>query len=365
MQTRLHRSEWNRQRLGDLRQRQIVRVAQQQHLALRRRQRREQAAEVARGRDRRRRQDVGERIDVDLRPPPADAVERQVAHHRIEKGLHLGGEHEAGEAAEQVGERILEDVEGIVAIAGVPLGQRHDPVAIAPIERLERLDLAAIGARHEIEVAGIGHCALRRSADGGIHVCSRSCSAAMIAGMSARVSSTARIGSPRLATRSGTVVMVWRAGSSRAVTSLQASGVDTGAPGFGPHGERRRDGLAEAVLEEVDVDLAAAIAQRPGDGGDVGQGADHQPRQHLGEGRRLVVGERAAERDQDVQALLARGLDEVRRVERFQQRVDHARDRDHVAPRRALGVEVEDRPVGSLDAAARGRSTRAAGCSPC
>ena len=80
----------------------------------------------------------------------------------------------------------------------------------------------------------------------------------MMPGISAGVSSTARIGSPRLATRAGTVLIVWRAGSSLAVTSFQVSGVDTGAPGCG------RTANGASAHPSVTDAVAQAAARHPG-----------------------------------------------------------------------------------------------------
>ena len=75
-----------------------------------------------------------------------------------------------------------------------------------------------------------------------------------------------RIGSPSLTSRSGAVRMVKR-GSSFAVTSDQRSG-QTLARQAAAARRTADDGLAPAVLAEVDVDLAFAGADHPGDGGD-------------------------------------------------------------------------------------------------
>ena len=59
------------------------------------------------------------------------------------------------------------------------------------------------------------------------------------------------------------------------------------------HAERRHEQPAVAVLQIVDVDLAAAIADGAHDRRDVGQRLGGEPRDQLGERARLLVRERA------------------------------------------------------------------------
>ena len=150
-----------------------------------------------------------------------------------------------------------------------------------------------------------------------------------------RAPSTPAQGSPWRRRRPGALRIVKRAGSRRRVTRDHASGIETGAPRARAHRERRRDGLAAAVLQEVDVDLAAALAERTRDRGDLRELGAHHAREHLGQGARLACVEASAERDEHVEPVLTRGLHEVRRPELVEQRVDvsgHAHDVAKGAP---------------------------------
>ena len=112
----------------------------------------------------------------------------------------------------------------------------------------------------------------------------------------------------------------------------------------GSHGERSRDQVAAAVLEEVDVHLVAASRHGPRHAGELREIAHGRPREGLGQGTRAVVAESRAKREQHVQAVLSESLHEVCGAELRQQAVEVARDRHHRLERRPLRVEVEDQP---------------------
>src|SRR3989442_15416752 len=58
---------------------------------------------------------------------------REVPNSRIKKRLKLGRQPEAGKLPYEIEKRFLEDVEGQFAVAGEPIGQAHDPVAVPVI----------------------------------------------------------------------------------------------------------------------------------------------------------------------------------------------------------------------------------------
>ncbi|HSV99960.1 MAG TPA: hypothetical protein VLI39_07300 [Sedimentisphaerales bacterium] len=64
---------------------------------------------------------------------------------RVEKGGHRGGQAEVWELSQEVGEGLLEDVEGVGFVAGEAPGESIDPVPMPAVERLERLDAAGPG----------------------------------------------------------------------------------------------------------------------------------------------------------------------------------------------------------------------------
>ena len=92
-----------------------------------------------------------------------------------------------------------------------------------------------------------------------------------------------------------------------------------------------------AVLQVVDVDLARARSDGARDRGDLGLGLTEDARQHLAEGARLLVRALSAQRDQDVQARGAAGLDEAGQADLVAQAAGHLRAPDEGAH---LGVEV-------------------------
>ena len=98
-----------------------------------------------------------------------------------------------------------------------------------------------------------------------------------------------------------------------------------------------------AVLHEVDVDLALALAYHAVDGGDIAAPHDDDPGEQFAECSRLAVGELTCQRQQDVQAARAAGLQETRQVDFAEEFLDEPRDVHHVGERRVLGVEIQAR----------------------
>ena len=81
---------------------------------------------------------------------PDDRVKKsRHTRGKLKAGLCPGG---AGELAEKVCERLLQDVEGLVLVAGEPPRQTDDPIPISVIKRLEGLGIALIGQFNELSV---------------------------------------------------------------------------------------------------------------------------------------------------------------------------------------------------------------------
>jgi hypothetical protein len=150
VQPRLRRPGGDREGVRDLPEAQVVGEAEED-FALRRRQTADFASEVVPGLPggRLRGQLVGERVDVDRRPALPQARQREVRHRRIEEGGERARQPEARELPPEVGERLLEDVERVVAVAGDAMGEAHDPVAVADVERREGGLVASVRALDE------------------------------------------------------------------------------------------------------------------------------------------------------------------------------------------------------------------------
>lgn len=163
MEPRLDRAKRDGQGRGDFRQAELVDEAQQQHLALGLGQAGQGGGEL--------RPRAGARGGCGRLPGQPRLVERggaalaqacqgQVAHGGIEQGRELRAELEGGQAAQQVGERVLDDVERILAPAGHAPRQAEDPVAVAEVQGGERVGVAAARGREELLVRawiGIRH----------------------------------------------------------------------------------------------------------------------------------------------------------------------------------------------------------------
>ena len=259
---------------------------------------------------------AGQGVDADLRPPPPDAVERQVADHRIEKRLELGGAARSRENGRTGRQR---------SPAGRRGRRRGCPCGARPARRPSRGggDRASRNASASPRLArstssrslGSATAPSARSANARIHdfplrptyPCRCSWSAAMTAAMSTCVSSTSRIG-------------------SRALGEAIGHGLDGVAGGVEPRrhlvpGERRRHRRAR-LRPHARTAPRWSCRSRSGDSrrrpcrrgrgaaGRSSRSSGSSPAtmraMHLGERRGLVVVERRAERDQDVQAVLAR-----------------------------------------------------------
>ena len=206
------------------------------------------------------------------------------------------------------------------------------------VQRAGRTDLrgVAVHARHVARACGLLLRWLQAR---------RAASACNTADTSAR---PVEHGAQRLAARPETL----RHGADRQARRVEAAADLTPlerrrhrCAGTRPHRERRDDRLSKTVLQKVDVHLAAAFPQWPCHGGDRRLLGDDHARQDFGEGARLGVRQRSAEWDEHVQAVLPGGLDAMRHAELAEQRVRVPRHRHHIAKRRALRVEIEDRPV--------------------
>src|SRR6266542_6348224 len=97
-----------------------------------------------------------------------------------------------------------------------------------------------------------------------------------------------------------------------------------GRAGKRTRGQGRDDRLAVAVLQIVDVHLAAAIAHRAHDRGDPGLGLHAERGQEPGERPRLLVRVAGGQGEQDVQARGPGGLDVRGQLERLEDAVERA-----------------------------------------
>ena len=100
-----------------------------------------------------------------------------------------------------------------------------------------------------------------------------------------------------------------------------------------------------AVLQVVDVHLAAALPHQPGDGAGLRAARHHHPRQQLGQGARLLVGEPPRQRHQHMQAARAAGLQVAGQRQFLQQVADFLGRLDHVLEGGVLGVQIQNAPV--------------------
>ena len=168
-----------------------------------------------------------------------------------------------------------------------------------------------------------------------------------------RAPSTPRQGSPSRARSAGALRIVKRAGSSRRRHLRPRERHRDRRARARPHRERRGDQLAAPVLQEVDVDLARR-ARRSVARSSRSRGARRRPRARSTSPseRALLVVERPPSGSSTWRPSWPEVFSEVRRAELVEQRVDAARDRDHVRERRALRIEVEDQPVGPVERAA-------------
>ncbi len=84
---------------------------------------------------------------------------REVLDSRIEKRHQAGGQDEAREAAKEIRERLLGNVERIVVVAREAKGKPGDAVAITPIDRCEGVGISRVDCGDEI---GVGSRIIRR-----------------------------------------------------------------------------------------------------------------------------------------------------------------------------------------------------------
>ena len=109
---------------------------------------------------------------------------------------------------------------------------------------------------------------------------------------------------------------------------------------------------ALAVLQEVHVDLAATPARQPLHAGDVGMLARHHARHRLHEQAHLIVAVAGHQRQVDVQSGGAGGLEGGIQADAAQHLAGGARHPLGVGEGGVLGVQVQHREVGLLQAAA-------------
>jgi len=67
----------------------------------------------------------------------------------IQEGGDSGGEAQAGELAEEIGEGLLEHIEGVGVVAREAAGEADHPVAVAIVERLEGRGIPAVDGLDE------------------------------------------------------------------------------------------------------------------------------------------------------------------------------------------------------------------------
>ena len=142
--------------------------------------------------------------------------------------------------------------------------------------------------------------------------------------------------------------------SRRAFTSLHASGIDTGAPGSGRTLNGATSSCAVAVLQPVEIDLAAR-GRRSRARWSRSPGAAFSMSVTISSAsvRALLVRALAPERDQDVQPGRAAGLDEGRQLDS-----SHSGGSPAPSPPRRRTARPSDRGRGCTSRARRGRATR-------
>lgn len=77
------------------------------------------------------------RVEGGMASGEAGAVEGDVFDDGVEEGFHLAAEVEGVAFAVEVGGGVLENVEGVLAVSGEPVGEGGDPAVVARVEGFE------------------------------------------------------------------------------------------------------------------------------------------------------------------------------------------------------------------------------------
>ena len=135
MQAGLHGSQGDVQGLRDRLQVEAVYEAHQHHLLLDLRQSGEESGDLSR--PVRGHHGVELRVERSLPAGSLSSSDRKVLHDGIEECLELTAQLEVATAAEEISERLLEDVEGILAVPGEAKRESRHPGVVTVVESFE------------------------------------------------------------------------------------------------------------------------------------------------------------------------------------------------------------------------------------